>query len=921
MPTVTFYPAAGANSPVDGWVRREGTNETFSTIRSGAGTGFDYTDADVELSAGSTSNRFNWLYRQIICFDTSSIPTEALITSATLSIYGVGKANVLGSPDLHVTGATPNSTSTLINSDYNQTQNTSFGNITFAAFAAGVYNDITLNASGIANISKTGVSKFALKMSWDVLGSYTGTWISGGNSYFDFRSADQAGTSQDPKLEVTYTIFVPTVTTNAAGTITATSAYGNGEITGTGGATVTERGVVYDTVTHGDPGNVSPAASDYPSAVTETGTFSPAVFSESVTGLTPVTTYYMRAYAMNSVGYSYGPQVSFTTLNALPIVTTQAVTDNTALTTATGNGNVTDGGSSTVTERGVVWSTSPTPTTSNFKASTSGTTGAFTAAMTGLLGGTLYYVRAYAINSSGTAYGSQVTFTSVDFLNPTDAYGDDSDYMTAQADTGAINISLSGDEGLTYGSIVSSNYTSSETTNTFGLGSTELWGKTWLGANLSDTNFRLKIAVGTNPAFHLYETFGFTPSDTVIVTGIEVAIKAKWDGAIMSVNHIKIKIYYGTSTTAVASGAQAFATDGGADMAGALMIYDGSNWRPAGEGEAGGSSAPANATYIVQTANASLSNEQALGALASGYMKVTTTTGVVSSQATPIPSTDGGTGNAFTKFTGPATSEKTFTLPNASATIHTTDQTITVGNGGTGATTLTGFIRGNGIFPFDALVGGILSNIRIYTSSSTWTKPSDLSFIIVEVIGAGGGGGGAASSTASNNALGKGGGAGGYSWKKIVAASLGSSEDYVVGAAGTAGSAGNNAGGTGGDSSFGTTPILTGNGGVGGTGGANGNAVAFALSAVGGAATGGDVNIPGNIAPWAFRASGSDAITGAGANSLLGAGGAARVNSGTGNTATGYGAGGGGAGSFNGAGTAAGGAGTQGLVRVYEFLA
>jgi hypothetical protein len=62
---------------------------------------------------------------------------------------------------------------------------------------------------------------------------------------------------------------------------------------------------------------------------------------------------------------------------------------------------------------------------------------------------------------------------------------------------------------------------------------------------------------------------------------------------------------------------------------------------PGGAGGAGG--APTDATYIVQTAHGDLSDEQALSSLASGYMKVTTATGVVSSQAVPIPIADGGT--------------------------------------------------------------------------------------------------------------------------------------------------------------------------------------------------------------------------------------------------------------------------------------
>lgn len=93
-----------------------------------------------------------------------------------------------------------------------------------------------------------------------------------------------------------------------------------------------------------------------------------------------------------------------------PTVTTQAVTNITG-TTATGNGTVVADGGDTITERGVCWSTSVNPTTSDSKATTAGTTGAFSASITGLTNGTLYHVRAYAINGEGTSYGSDVTFT------------------------------------------------------------------------------------------------------------------------------------------------------------------------------------------------------------------------------------------------------------------------------------------------------------------------------------------------------------------------------------------------------------------------------------------------------------------------------------------------------------------------------
>ncbi|HUS26088.1 MAG TPA: hypothetical protein VMY99_01950 [Nevskiaceae bacterium] len=104
-----------------------------------------------------------------------------------------------------------------------------------------------------------------------------------------------------------------------------------------------------------------------------------------------------------------------------PNVTTRAVTDVDA-TTATGNGTVDADGGSTITERGVCWSTSPNPTTADSKATTSGTTGDYSVSITGLSSDTLYHARAYAINAFGTSYGVDVTFkhypTSLSWLDP-----------------------------------------------------------------------------------------------------------------------------------------------------------------------------------------------------------------------------------------------------------------------------------------------------------------------------------------------------------------------------------------------------------------------------------------------------------------------------------------------------------------------
>ncbi len=95
----------------------------------------------------------------------------------------------------------------------------------------------------------------------------------------------------------------------------------------------------------------------------------------------------------------------------IPTVTTTAVTA-VAQTTVTSGGNVTAQGTSAVTARGVVWSTTPGPTVALTTKTTDGSgTGVFTSSVTGLTANTVYYLRAYATNSSGTAYGNEVSFT------------------------------------------------------------------------------------------------------------------------------------------------------------------------------------------------------------------------------------------------------------------------------------------------------------------------------------------------------------------------------------------------------------------------------------------------------------------------------------------------------------------------------
>ena len=98
---------------------------------------------------------------------------------------------------------------------------------------------------------------------------------------------------------------------------------------------------------------------------------------------------------------------------ATPTIASTIAASNISFTTATSGGNITSDGGSTISARGVCWSTSQNPTIANSKTIDAGTTGTFTSSLTGLTLNTLYYVRSYATNSSGTSYGTQISFTTL----------------------------------------------------------------------------------------------------------------------------------------------------------------------------------------------------------------------------------------------------------------------------------------------------------------------------------------------------------------------------------------------------------------------------------------------------------------------------------------------------------------------------
>jgi hypothetical protein len=202
--------------------------------------------------------------------------------------------------------------------------------------------------------------------------------------------------------EISFSTLPPSLsalTTNLVSSITANSAISGGNITADGGSPVTARGICWNT-------NGSPTIAN---TRTQDGSGTGA-FTSSMSGLTPLTTYFVRAYATNATGTSYGQEISFRTVPpSLPTLTINLVSSITT-TSAISGGNVSSDGGSPVTVRGVCWNTIGSPTAFDTRTQDGSGTGAFTSFMTGLTPNTTYFVRAYATNVAGTSYGGQTSF-------------------------------------------------------------------------------------------------------------------------------------------------------------------------------------------------------------------------------------------------------------------------------------------------------------------------------------------------------------------------------------------------------------------------------------------------------------------------------------------------------------------------------
>jgi hypothetical protein len=196
----------------------------------------------------------------------------------------------------------------------------------------------------------------------------------------------------------------PTVITKTPSDISFTNATLNGEVTDEGFSATSDRGFVYSDK------NTNPTGND---SRVQVG-FGKGFYSVVLDKVLANTKYYYKAYATNTKGISFGEIQNFTTNDfKIPTVTTDLPINVTRFSVDLG-GSVTETGGLSVTQRGICYGLNPNPSISDSKVISGEGMGTYKINLNNLKSNSKYYVRAYAINSKGTGYGNEQSFSTLD---------------------------------------------------------------------------------------------------------------------------------------------------------------------------------------------------------------------------------------------------------------------------------------------------------------------------------------------------------------------------------------------------------------------------------------------------------------------------------------------------------------------------
>ncbi len=296
----------------DGLVQSDGSfgGDTWANVRAGLSLTRGNSVSTTRLTCTTTSypDKFRYLARGFETWDLATLPVGASVVSAVIKLkpYSVN-AEFAAHQALGVYSATPTDVEDIATADWSQVGSSLLSNaVDYADLVLDAYTEFTLGSAGRALIAVAAGGKicFSLRNCNDAADTEP-DWENAKISFSAFYGFTVGGS--EPILEIEY-LAGPTVTTQAVTNIHGTYAIGNGTITNIGDSTCTKRGFCWNTTG-------SPTVAD--SKVESTGSFGTGAFALTMTNLLPLTTYYVKAYAYNSAGYSYGGEVNFTTIGSL----------------------------------------------------------------------------------------------------------------------------------------------------------------------------------------------------------------------------------------------------------------------------------------------------------------------------------------------------------------------------------------------------------------------------------------------------------------------------------------------------------------------------------------------------------------------------------------------------------------------------
>lgn len=269
--------------------------------------------------------------------------------------------------------------------------------VTRYGFCWGTMEKPDITSSGICNLGDCSEAKGYI---------YNVSSLEPSTTYYVCAYAENAegiAYSNQMKIQTKGTPQLPEVETGSVSDIQSFQAMVAGNITFLGNTDgLSQYGHVWST--RGEP-----TIADNKTQLGVTG--STGAFNSTLTNLEPNTTYHVRAYAVNSIGTSYGQEVTFTTLLAAIVLTTGTV-DNITHNSARCSGSIASTGGHIIVECGVCWGTSTSPTINDNTMAANASANPFTVNLTGLTENTVYHVRAYAKSGNGQVfYGDDMAFS------------------------------------------------------------------------------------------------------------------------------------------------------------------------------------------------------------------------------------------------------------------------------------------------------------------------------------------------------------------------------------------------------------------------------------------------------------------------------------------------------------------------------